>query len=152
MSAIRRALSFAFAALLRALVAMGGAVTAYGASGMFTSRGLQPPNAVVLAGLAMCGPATVVLWVSERRLEGIWPALLISGVPYALYALGSWSVSECAPDRPAITSLDPLTCSPVGTHAIAIVAAAITLIGLVLLVRDLRALASGLRPNGRRAG
>jgi hypothetical protein len=83
----------------------------------------------------------IAVWSKERRLDGVWPALLIVGVPYALYAWGSWSVSECAPDHPPITSLDPLTCSPVGTHAIAIVAPVIVLIGLGLFVRDLRALA-----------
>jgi hypothetical protein len=138
---IRRALRSAFAVLLRVLAAMGGAVAAYGATGMFTSGGLMPPNVIVLAGLAMCGLTVVALAVSERRLDGLWPALLSIGVPNALYALGSWSVSECAPDHSPITSLSPLTCSPVGTHAIAIVAPVIALIGLVLLARDIRALA-----------
>lgn len=143
---------FGFAVLLRALVAIGGAVTAYGATGMFTSGGLRPPNAIVIAGLAMFSLIIVALIASEHRIEGIWPALMITGVPYAQYALGSWSVTECAPDHPAITSLDPLTCSPAGTHAIAIVAPVIALIGLVLLWRDLGALASGLRPIARRGG
>ena len=137
---------FAFAILARALVAIAGAVTAYGATGMFTSGGLRPPNAIVLAGLAMCGVTIVLLALTERRLEGIWPTFLLIGVPYALYALESWSVSECAPDHPPITSLSPLSCSPVGTHAIAIVAPVIVLIGLVLFVRDIRALAKRPRP------
>lgn len=144
---------FAFAVLLRVLVAMGGAVTAYGATAVFTSGGLQLPNAIVLAGLAMLGVAIVVLVVIERRLEGVWPALLIIGVPYALIALGSWSVSECAADHPPITSIDSLTCAPVGTHAISIVAPIVAFIGLVLFARDIRALArrapaGGPRPIG----
>jgi len=57
-------------------------------------------------------------------------------------------VSECAADHPPITSLDPLTCSPVGTRAIAIIAPVFTLIGLVIFVRDIRALASrGRQPD-----
>jgi hypothetical protein len=134
-------LRFVFSVLLRALAAIAGAVTAYGATGMFTSRGVTPPNAIVLAGLAMCGLTLVVMWVSERRLDGTWPALLIIGIPYSLYALGSWSASECPPDHPPITSLSPLSCSPVGTHAIAVVAPILALIALVLLLRDVRLLA-----------
>jgi hypothetical protein len=138
---IRRALRFAFAVLLRTLAAVGGAVAAYGATGMFTSSGIEPPNAIVYAGLAMLGMTIVVLLVNEHRLDGLWPALLVLGVPYSLYAFGSWSVAECARDHPPITSLNPLTCSPVGTHAIAIVAPIITIVGFVLLVRDVRSLA-----------
>jgi len=138
---LTRILSFGYAVLLRALVAMGGALAAYGATGMFTSGGIMPPNLLVKAGGLFVLIVAIAIWTRERRLDGIWPALLIVSVPYSLYALGAWSVSECAPDHPPITSLDPLTCSPVGTHAIAIVAPATTLIGLVLFVRDIRALA-----------
>ncbi len=136
--AIRRALRFAFAVLLRALAAIAGAVTAYGATGMFTSAGVQRPNAIVFAGLAMCALTVVWLWVRERRLVGIWPALWLIGVPNALYAFGSWSTAECLPDHPPVTPT--FSCSPVGTHAIAIAAPILGLIALILFVRDVRAL------------
>ena len=141
MRLLARILSFGYSVLLRALVAMGGALGAYGATGMFTSSGIMPPNLLVKAGALFVVIVAIAMWTKERRIGGIWPALLIIGVPYGFYAWGSWSVSECAPDHPPITSLDPLTCSPVGTHAIAIAAPVITLIGLVLFVRDIRALA-----------
>jgi hypothetical protein len=134
---IRRAVGFAVAVLVRALAAIGGAVTAYGAAGMFSTAGIMPPNAIVLIGLGLCAVMIPMLWSSEHRLSGIWPALLLVGLPFALYALGSWSTAECAPDHPPITPT--FSCSPVGTHGIAVVAPVITLLALVLLVRDVRA-------------
>lgn len=118
---------------------MGGALTAYGATAMLSTAGIMPPNSIVIAGLAICALTVVVMVASERRLDGIWPALLLIGLPYSLYAFGSWSVAECPPDHPPITST--FSCSPVGTHAIAVVAPVVTLVALVLLVRDVRALA-----------
>jgi hypothetical protein len=46
----RRVLRFAYAVLLRALASIGGAVTAYGATGMFMTGGMMLPNVIVLAG------------------------------------------------------------------------------------------------------
>lgn len=139
MNSFRRLFRFAYAVLLRALAAIGGAVTAYGATGMFTSAGIMPPNVIVLAGLAAVVLTVLTLWASEHRLDGLWPALALVGVPYALYAFGSWSSAECPADHPSIGSA--YTCAPVGTHAIAIVAPVIALLALVLFVRDVRALA-----------
>ena len=139
MDAVGRALRFAYAVLLRALVSIGGALTAYGATGMFTTAGLMPPNALVVVGLGVCAAAMLAMWTGERRMDGIWPALLLIGLPYSLYAFGSWSLAECPPDHPPITPT--FSCSPVGTHAIAVVAPVITLVALVLLVRDVRAIA-----------
>jgi len=119
---------------------MGGALTAYGATGMFSTAGFMPPNPIVFAGLAICALTVVVMVASERRrMDGIWPALLLIGLPYSLYAFGSWSIAECPPDHPPITPA--FSCSPVGTHALAVVALVVTLVALVLLVRDVRALA-----------
>jgi hypothetical protein len=89
MDALSRVAKFGYAVLLRTLTAMGGAVAAYGATGMFTSGGIMPPNAIVIAGLVMCGASLLALWASERTLTGVWPALLIAAVPYSLYASGS---------------------------------------------------------------
>jgi hypothetical protein len=136
---IRRAVGFAVAVLVRALAAIGGAVTAYGAAGMFSTAGIMPPNAIVLIGLGLCAVVIVVLWSSERRLSGIWPALLLVGLPFSLYAIGSWSTAECALDHPPITP--SFSCSPVGSHAIAVVTPLIVLIALLLFTRDIRALA-----------
>src|SRR5438445_813447 len=93
-----------YALLLRALVAVGGAIAAYGATGMFTTAGITAPNAIVLAGLAASGAAALALWKSERTLTGIWPALLVAAVPFSLYAIGSLDRDECpqwhAPSQP----------------------------------------------------
>ena len=137
--AARRLARFGYAVLLRALASMGGAVTAYGATGMFTTGGIMPPNVIVIAGLGLCAVVILALWSSERRLGGIWPALLLVGLPFSLYALGSWATAECAPDHPRITPT--FSCSPVGTHELAIIAPIVTLIALALLVRDVRAIA-----------
>jgi hypothetical protein len=135
---MRRLLSLAYAVVLRALASIGGAVTAYGATRMFTTAGIMPPNVIVIAGLGLCAAVVLALWAAERRLSGIWPALVLVGVPFSLYALGSWATVECPPDHPPITPA--FSCSPVGTHALAVVAPVITLIAAVMFVMDIRAL------------
>ena len=134
-----------YALLLRALAAVGGAIAAYGATGMFTTAGVMPPNAIVIAGLAACGAAALALWSSERTLTGIWPALLIAAVPFSLYAIGSWGQDECTVNHPLIGSAynSAFSCSPVGSHALAVIAPAVTLVGLAMLVLDMRTLTRG---------
>lgn len=130
-----------YALLLRTLVAVGGAIAAYGATGMFTTAGITAPNAIVLAGLAASGAAALALWKSERTLTGIWPALLVAAVPFSLYAIGSLDRDECPQPHAPLTQL--YTCAPVGTHAIAVIAPAVTLIGLATLVLDMRTVTRG---------
>ncbi len=136
---IRRLLGFAYAVLLRTLMAVAGAITFYGATAMFTSAGVEPPNIIVIIGGVGVLAAAIVTWLRERRLDGLWPAILIITVPFALIAFGSWTSAECPPDHPPITQ--SYSCAVVGSHAIAIVAPFIALAGLVLFVRDIRALA-----------
>jgi hypothetical protein len=135
-------LLFGYAVLLRALAAIGGALTAYGATGMFTSAGLMPPNALVTTGLLFTFVVVGAIWSRERRLDGVWPALLIAAVPYSLYAFGSLSQTECAP--PYQPQTPTYSCAPVGSHAIAAVAPLVTVLALAFLVRDVRALAKSL--------
>jgi hypothetical protein len=132
-------LLFGLAVLLRALAAIGGAVTAYGATGMFTSAGLMPPNPLVTAGLLFTIIVLAAMWSKERRFDGVWPALLVAAVPYSLYALGSLSQPECAPPYQPITPT--YSCAPVGSRAIAVVAPILTVVALGLCARDVRALA-----------
>lgn len=139
MNTVGRLLGFGYAIVLRVLVATGGAIAAYGATAMFTSAGVEPPNIIVIVGVVTSALIAIALWTRERRLDGIWPALMVVGIPYALYAFGSWATTECPADHPPITPT--YSCSPVGTHAIAIVAPLLALVGLALLVRDVRALA-----------
>ncbi len=106
---------------------------------MFTTAGIMPPNAVVNVGVLALACVSIALWRRERRLDGLWPALLIIGVPFALYAFGSWSATECPPNPPPQTP--EFSCAPVGTHAIGVVAPAIAVLGAALFVRDVRALA-----------
>ena len=135
----RRLLLFAYAVLLRALAAIGGAVTAYGATGMFSTAGLMPPNPLVAIGLLFTIVVVAAIWSKERRFDGVWPALLVAALPYALYAFGSLSQPECVPPHPPITPT--FSCAPVGSRAIAVVAPILTLVALVLCVRDVRVLA-----------
>jgi hypothetical protein len=132
---------FAYAVLLRVLAALGGAIAAYGATGMFTSSGITPPNVIVIAGLAGFGAAALALWSSERTLTGIWPALLVAALPFSLYAIGSWGQAECPEAHPPITP--GYSCSPVGSHALAVIGPAVTLVGLATLVLDMRTLTRG---------
>lgn len=136
---LRRAFGFAFAVLIRTVGAIGGAIAFYGATAMFTTAGVMPPSAVVNVGLLALACVSIALWHGERRLDGLWPALIIVGVPFALYSFGSWPATECPPNPPPQTP--EFSCAPVGTHAIGIVAPLIVAIGATLFVRDVRALA-----------
>jgi hypothetical protein len=127
--------------LLRALLATGGAIAAYGATGMFTTGGITPPNAIVVVGLAACAAAALALWSSERTLTGIWTALLIAAVPFSLYSIGSLGQDECPQPHPPLTGT--YSCAPVGSHALAVIAPAVTLVGLAILVLDARSLTRG---------
>lgn len=131
-----QAIRIIFAAIVRGLAAIGGAITAYGATVMFTTAGVEPPNAIVFAGLVICLAVAVVLWSESRSIAGLWPAILIAAVPYALYAWGDLALAECPQPHPPITPT--YACAPIGTHAIAIAAPIVTLAGLVLFVRDVR--------------
>jgi hypothetical protein len=143
-----RVVSFGYALLLRTLMAVGGAIAAYGATGMFTTAGIMPPNAIVIAGLVACGAAALALWSSERPLTGIWTALLIAAVPFSHNSLGSLGQDECPQPHPPITA--GYRCSPVGSHALAVTGPAVTLVGLATLVLDMRTLTRGRggRPTG----
>ena len=145
---LRRAIGFLYAVLIRTLGAVGGAIAAYGATGMFTTAGITPPNAIVNVGALVIGLVAIALWLRERRLDGLWLAILVIAVPYALYALGSWSQAECPPNAPPITPT--FSCAPVGTHAIAIAAPILAVFGLALFVRDIQMLASERRAIVRR--
>lgn len=138
---LTRLARFGYAVLLRTLLAMGGAIAAYGATGMFTTGGITPPNAIVIVGLAAAGAAALALWSSERTLTGIWPALLIAAVPFSLYGIGSLDREECPQPHAPITQL--YSCGPVGSHALAVIAPAVTLVGLAILVLDMRTLTRG---------
>jgi hypothetical protein len=142
MSRVARLAGFGYAVLLRTLMAVGGAIAAYGATGMFTTGGILPPNIIVIAGLGLCVLAALSLRSSEGRLTGVWPALLISAVPFSLYAFGSLSQEECPQPHPPITAT--YSCAPVGSHALAVISPAVALVGLGTLVLDLRILARGL--------
>jgi hypothetical protein len=128
-----------YPALLRALAVIGGAVAAYGATAMFTTAGLMPPNVIVVAGTVMCGAALLALWSSERTLSGIWPALLVAAVPFSLSAIGSLGRDECPQPHPPITGT--YSCAPIGSRALAVIGPGVTILGLALLAVDLRNLA-----------
>ena len=136
-----RVARFGYAVLLRTLMAVGGAIAAYGATGMFTSGGIMPPNIIVIAGLALCVLAALSLRSSEGTVTGIWPALLIAAVPFSLYALGSLDQEECPQPHPPITAT--YSCAPVGSHAIAVIAPAVALVGLGTAALDMRTLTRG---------
>ena len=104
---------------------------------------LRPPGSCLRtpSGLAACGAAALALWSSERTLTGIWPALLIVAVPLSLSAFGSLSQDECPQPHLPITQL--YTCATVGSHALAVIAPAVTLVGLAMLVLDMRTLTRG---------
>jgi hypothetical protein len=137
-----------YALFLRALTAVGGAIALYGTYGMFTTGGIMPPNAIVIAGLAACGAAALALWSSERTFTGVWPAFLIVALPLGLSAFGSLSEDECPQPHLPITQL--YSCATVGSHALAVVAPAVTLVGVATLVLDMRTLTRGRggRPIG----
>lgn len=138
---MRRIPGFFAGVALRAILAAAGALAAYGATGMFTGAGIMPPNSLVVIGAAAAVICAAALAWKERRLDGVWVALL-PAIPYALYAIGMWSTAECPPDHPPITAT--YSCAPVGTHAIAVVAPLLAVVASGLFVRDVRALAAEL--------
>jgi hypothetical protein len=148
MRSLTRVAKFGYAVLLRTLVAMAGAIAAYGATGMFTTAGIMPPNPIVIAGLAGCGAAALALWSSERTVTGIWTALLVAAVPFSLYSIGSLGQDECPQPHPPLTAT--YSCAPVGSHALAVIAPAVTLVGVATFVLDMRTLTRGRggRPTG----
>jgi len=117
---VRALLRLVYGATLRGLIALGGAVAGYGATWMFTTSGVMPSNALVIAGLVLCALAAAALFRAERRATGIWPALLIVSLPFSLYALSSLGVPECPQPHPLLTAA--YTCAPVGSHALAVIA------------------------------
>ena len=125
--------------MLRSLAAIGGALAGYGATGMFTTGGITPPNALVTAGLIFVVIVAAVMWSRERRIAGVWPALLVPAFAYSLYAVAGFSQAECTVPYAPITPTH--NCAPVGSHAIAIVAPVLTLLSLVVATRDVRSLA-----------
>jgi hypothetical protein len=146
MRAVTRIAKVGYAVLLRTLLAVGGAIAAYGATAMFTTAGIMPPNSIVIAGVALCVTAAMALRSSEGGFTGMWPALLIAAVPFSLYAFGSLGQEECAQPHPPITPT--YSCAPVGSRAIAVIAPAVSLVGLAILVLDLRMLSRGLSKRG----
>jgi len=68
--------------LVRLLQTAAGFLLFYGIEGMLSSRGLQPPNIVVLVALLVIGLLAATAWRSERRPTcGLWVPAFVVALP-----------------------------------------------------------------------
>ena len=112
-------LKLAMAFLVRLLQAVAGFLLFYGIEGMLTSRGLQPPNILVLVALLLIGLLAVSAWRSERRpTGGLWVAGFVVALPLLLQSATPRSDPVCPSDHPPLTTPTTasrpvlLSCSP----------------------------------------
>src|SRR5258705_7187133 len=90
--------------LVRLLQAVAGFLLFYGIEAMLSSRGLQPPNIVVLVALFVIVVLGAAAWRSERRAAGgLWVAGFVVALPLLLQSTLPRSGPVCPPDHPPLT-------------------------------------------------
>lgn len=88
----------------RLLQVAGVLFTSYGATAMFTTDGVKPPNALVLAGVAVIVLAAIVAARTQiDPLTGWWVGLALICLPFVLLTIPSGSGPECPPGHPPLT-------------------------------------------------
>jgi hypothetical protein len=127
--------------LVRLLQAVAGFLLFYGIEPMLSSRGLQPPNIVVLVALFVIVVLGAAAWRSERRpAGGLWVAGFVVALPLLLQSASPRSDPVCPPDHPPLT--ESYNCVAPGAPfvlAISSVVLVLSLVGAVVEVRGLMA-------------
>jgi hypothetical protein len=137
---VRVLAAFAF----RALQALSGFIVYYGATGMLTTAGLRPPNAIVLMGLAAVGLTTIAASRAERRpLAGLWVAAIVVALPFLLWSIAHFSDTPCPPDHPPLTPAH--SCGVPGAPLVLALSGAVLFAAIVGALAELRSLWGGRR-------
>jgi len=125
--------------LARILQALAGFFLFYGIEGMLTSRGLQPPNVLVLAAVLVIGLLGAAAWRSEHRpVGGLWVAGLVVGLPLLLQSATPTSAPVCPPDHPPLT--ETYNCIPPGAPVVLAISSVVLLLSFAGAVVELRGL------------
>jgi len=128
--------------LVRILQALAGFLLFYGIEGMLSSRGLQPPNILVLAALLVIGLLGAAAWRSERRPVGGFPvAGLVVGLPLLLQSATPTSAPVCPPDHPPLT--ETYNCVPPGAPVVLALSSVVLLLSFGGAAIELRGLIAG---------
>jgi hypothetical protein len=134
------------AILVRLLQAVAGFLLFYGIEGMLTSRGIQPPNIVVLIALLLIVLLATAAWRSERRpTGGLWVAGLVVALPLLFQSASPRSDPVCAPDHPPLT--ESYSCGAPGAPVVLAISSVVLLLSLAGAVVELRGLTVG--PSAR---
>jgi hypothetical protein len=122
---------------VRLLQAVAGFILFYGIEGMLTSRGLQPPNIVVIVALLVIGVVGAAAWRSERRpTGGLWVAGLVVALPLLLQSATPRSDPICPPDHPPLTNT--YQCVAPGAPIVLAISSVVFLLSLAGAVVELR--------------
>jgi hypothetical protein len=128
----------------RLLQVVAGFFIFYGATAMLTSAGLQPPNIVVLAGLAAAALCTISASRAERRaLASLWVAGVVVAVPFLLWSVVHLADPVCPPDHLPLSQA--YYCAPPGAGAVLTISGAALALSLWGAAADVRAVIRSLR-------
>lgn len=124
---------------MRLLQAVAGFLLFYGIEGMLSSRGLQPPNIVVLVSLLAIVLIGAAAWRSERGpTGGLWVAGFVVALPLLFQSASPRSDPVCPPDHPPLTN--SYNCVAPGAPVVLAISSVVVLLSLVGAVVEVRGL------------
>jgi hypothetical protein len=141
-----RVLNLVVSFLVRLLQAVAGFLLFYGIEGMLTSRGLQPPNILVVVSLLVIGLLAAAAWRSERRpTGGLWVAGFVVALPLLLQSATPRSDPVCPPDHPPITN--SYNCVAPGAPVVLAISSVVLVLSLLGAVVEARGLMAQMRTD-----
>ena len=132
--------------VVRLLQAVAGFLLFYGIEGMLTSRGLQPPNILVVVSLLVIGLLGAAAWRSEGRpTGGLWVAGFVVALPLLLQSATPRSDPVCPPDHPPITN--SYNCVAPGAPLVLAISSVVLVLSLLGAVVEARGLMAQMRTD-----